>query len=52
MDIFFIFNIKVYDVLSLESLHGSDSNEYPQHTIINIKEKITLNHPKYNDVCS
>ena len=30
----------------LESPHRGDSNEYTQHTIFNIKEKITLNHPK------
>ena len=29
-----------------------DSNEYTEHAIINIKKKITLNYPKYNDVCS
>ena len=29
-----------------------DSNEYTQHAIINIKKKIKLNYPKYNNVCS
>ena len=27
------------------------SHEYAQHAIINIKKKITLNYPKYNNVC-
>ena len=38
----------------LESPHRGDSNEYTQQTIIiNIKKKkITLNHPKHDDVCS
>ena len=42
-------------MLSLESLHRGDSNEYRQHTIINLKKKqkqkkkkkITRNYPKY-----
>ena len=38
-------------MFSLESPHGGDSNEYIQHTIINMK-KITLNYPRYNNVCS
>ena len=38
------FNIKVYFVFSLESLHRGDSNEYTEYTIFN--EKITLNYPK------
>ena len=38
-------------MFSLESPHGGDSNEYTHHAIINIKEKITLNYPKYNNVC-
>ena len=38
------FNMKVCCVLSL-------ANEYTHHTIINIKKKITLNYPIYdNDV--
>ena len=37
---------------SLESPNRGDSNEYTQHTIINIKKKITPNYPKYNIVCS
>ena len=39
-------------MFSLELPHRGDSNEYTQHAIINIKKKITLNYPKYNDVCS
>ena len=39
-------NMKVCCVFSLESPHRGDSNEYAQHTIFNIKKKITLNHPK------
>ena len=30
--------------------HRGDSNEYTQYTIFNIKEKITLNHPKSADM--
>ena len=53
MDIFSIsFNMKGCCVFSLESSHLGDSNEYTQHTIINIKKKITLNYPKYNNVSS
>ena len=48
MDIFSIFfNMKVCCVLSLESPHGGDSNEYTQYTVFNIKKKITLNYPKF-----
>ena len=36
----------------LESPHRGNSNEYTQHTFINIKKKITLNYPKYNNICS
>ena len=44
MDIFSIFfNMKVCCVSLLES---GDSNEYTQHTIFNIKKKITLIYPK------
>ena len=39
-------------MFSFESPHRGDSNEYTQHAIINIKKKITLNYPKYNNVCS
>ena len=39
-------------MFSLESPLQGDSNEYAQHAIINIKKKITLNYPKYNNVCS
>ena len=38
--------------VSLELPHQGDSNEYTQYAIINIKKKITLNYPKYNNVCS
>ena len=40
------FNMKVYCLFSLESPHRSDSNEYTQHTIFNIKKKFTLNYLK------
>ena len=33
------FNVKVCCVFSLESPHRGDSNEFTQHTIINIKRK-------------
>ena len=46
------FNITVCFVFSLESPHRGDSNAYTQHTIINMKTKFTLNHPKYNCICS
>ena len=36
-------------VLSLESPHRGDSNEYTQYTIFNIKKKIILNFPQ---ICS
>ena len=40
MGIFSIFfKIKVFCVFSLESPHRGDSNEYTQHTMINIKRK-------------
>ena len=39
-------------MFSLESPHQGDSNEYKQHTIINIKKKISLNYSKYDNVCS
>ena len=39
-------------MFSLDSPHRGDSNEYTQHAIINIKKKITLNYPKYNNVSS
>ena len=49
MDIFSIFfKMKVCCVFSLESPHRGDSNEYTQHTIINIKRKSS----KYYNVCS
>ena len=52
-DTFSIFlNMKVCCVLSLESPCRGDSNKYTEHTIINIKKKITLNYPKYNNICS
>ena len=48
MDFFFIvFKMKVCCVLSLESPHRGDSNEYTQYcTIFNMNKKNTLNHPK------
>ena len=46
------FDMKACCMFSLESPHRGDSNEYTQYTIINIKKKITLNYPKYNNVCS
>ena len=46
------FHMKVCCVFSLESPHRGDSNEYTKHTIFNIKKKITLNFPKYNNVYS
>ena len=39
-------------MFSLESPYQGNSNEYTQHAIINIEKKITLNYPKYNNVCS
>ena len=33
-------------MFSLESPCRGDPDEYTQHTIFNIKKKITLNHPK------
>ena len=39
-------------MFSFQSPHREDSNEYTQHTIINIKMKFTLNYPKYDNVCS
>ena len=43
---------KVCCVFPLRSPHRGDSNEYIQHTIINIKTKITQNYPKHKNVCS
>ena len=46
-NIFSIFyDMQVCCVLSLESPHRGDSNEYTQYTIFNIKKKITLNFSK------
>ena len=44
MDIFFFifFKMNVCCVFSLESPHRGDSNEYTQHTIININRKKSL----------
>ena len=39
-------------MFSLESLYRGDANEYTNNTIFNMKKKITLNYPKYNNVCS
>ena len=36
----------------LESPYRGDYNEYTQHAIFDIKKKIALNYPKYNNVCS
>ena len=38
--------MKIYCVFSLESPHRGDSNEYTQHTIVNINTKITPSYPK------
>ena len=38
--------MKVYCVISLESPHRGDSNEYKQYTIFNMKTKSTLNYFK------
>ena len=47
MVIFSIFlNMKVCRVLSLESPHRGDSNEYTQYTIFNIERKTIQNYPK------
>ena len=43
------FNMKVCCVFSLESPHRGDSNEYTQHTIINIKRR---NSAKLSKFCS
>ena len=40
------FNTKVCCVFSIVLPHRGDSNEYTQHTIINIKKKNSLNYPK------
>ena len=40
------FNMKVFCVFSLESLHRGDSNENTKYTILNITLKITINYPK------
>ena len=39
--------MKVYCVLSLESSHRGDSNEYTQYTIFNMKKKNSLNYLKF-----
>ena len=44
---FLIFlNMKVCCLLTLESPHLGDSNEYKQHTIISIKN-VMLNYPRF-----
>ena len=48
----FSLTYKACCVFSLESPHRGDSYEYTQYAIINIKKKITLNYPKYNNDCS
>ena len=46
-DIFSIFlNMKICCVISLKSPHRSDSNDYTQYTIFNIRKKIPLNYSK------
>ena len=45
-------NMKICCVFSLELPHRGDSNEYTQHTIFNLKLKLTRNYLKNNDVCS
>ena len=42
------FDMKVCCVVSLESPHRGDSNEYTQYTIFNIKKE---NHPKLSKIC-
>ena len=42
--------MKAYCAFSLESPHLSDSNEYKQFTIFNMKKKNTLNYPKSADM--
>ena len=50
MDIFSIFfNMKEYCVLSLESPHRGDSNDFTQYTIFNNEKE---NHPKLSQICS
>ena len=39
-------SLKLFCVLSLESPHGGDSNEYTKYTIFNITRKIDLNYLK------
>ena len=39
-------------MFSLELPHRGNSNEYTQHTIINIEKEITLNYSKYDNICS
>ena len=47
-DIFLIFfNMKVFCKVLLELPHRSDSTEYTQYTIFNIKKKMILNFPKF-----
>ena len=47
VEIYFrLFNMTVYSVVSLESPHRGDSNEYTKYTKFNIKKKITLYYPK------
>ena len=51
-NIFSSFSImKVCCVVSLESPHRGDSNEYTQYTIFNKKQKPTQNYSKYNKFC-
>ena len=41
--------MKVCCVFSINRLFEANSNEYTQHTIINIKRKIFQNYSKYNN---
>ena len=47
MDIFLIFfKMLVCCIISLESPHRGDSNEYTQYTIFNMNKRNTLNYPR------
>ena len=45
-------NMKVCCVFLLELPHRGNADEYTEHAIVNTKKKITLNYPKYNNVCT
>ena len=42
MAFLFFYNMKVCCVFPSESPHRGDSNEYTQHTMINVRKKISL----------